>query len=100
MVRELNVGRADQTLRIIVSMILLLYFFADHNSLASYLAWGLSALILWTATTRSCELYTLIGFRTVKKTKKLGLETVIEHIVGVVALYLLLFLLKTYLEVG
>ena len=98
MVREENVGYGDQMLRLVVSILLLLVFFADllpgNYNLGVLL---ISAALMYTAVTRSCEPYTLIGFKTSDKTKPIPLEKAVEYLVGVAAFYMVVLLLKFYL---
>ena len=98
MVREENVGYWDQMLRLVISILLLFIFFTDvfpgNYNLGVLL---ISAALMYTAVTRSCEPYTLIGFKTSDKTRPIPLDTAVEYLVGVAAFYMVIFLLKFYL---
>lgn len=97
MVSQENVGYADQLARLIVAVFLVFVFFMNLFSDYSIVILILSAAIMYTAVLRSCEPYTWFGFKTSDTVKEIPLDEAVEKLVGVVALYMVLFLLKYYL---
>ena len=66
-----NIGNADMIIRLILAVILiLLYFIFNLKDLAGLLSIIVAALLVITAFTRVCPLYTLFKTDTLKKEDK------------------------------
>jgi Protein of unknown function (DUF2892) len=59
-----NVGGIDRTLRIVIGLGLLVWFFVDQSSGMSHYAKLIGILPLLTAAMGTCPLYSIFGFNT------------------------------------
>jgi hypothetical protein len=98
MVTQQNVGYTDQFARLVIAVFLIFIFFMNLVPVAyNLIILALSALVMYTAVLRSCEAYTWFGTKTSEKTRGIPVEEAVEKLVGVVAFYLILLLLRFYI---
>ncbi|MCX8195274.1 MAG: DUF2892 domain-containing protein [Candidatus Micrarchaeota archaeon] len=69
---EKNIGMADKALRMVLGVVLIGVFLLNyaHDPLLYLLVFAVGLILLATAATESCWLYSLIGFSTLERKKE------------------------------
>ena len=97
MVSQKNVGYTDQLFRMVLAVGFVFIFFMDLVPFQyNLLLLVLSAGLMYTAVLESCEAYRWLGIKTNEKASDIPLEEAVEKLVGVVAVYVIVLLLRFY----